>query len=131
MSTSKPIERRDPRLRCKGMAEICVLPVGRSVTGKMVDLSVRGCCIEAPTAIPVKVDDRIEVCFRVNGLAVRLAGIVRHMQGKERAGIEFTDVSRRKEIQINELVFELFDRKEELGLSESLDDVPGVLKRTS
>jgi hypothetical protein len=127
---SKPIERRDPRLRCKGAAEICVIPVGAKVNGTLVDLSVRGCCIEANAAIPAKADDRVEVCFRVNGFALRLAGIVRHMQGRERAGIEFTDVGCRKEKQIRELVNELFDREEDMGICEEQEDVPGVMKRS-
>jgi c-di-GMP-binding flagellar brake protein YcgR len=112
------------------MAEICVLPAGKKVACNLVDLSVRGCCITAEVAIPLKIHDRIELCFRVNGLAVRLAGTVRHLQGKERAGIEFTDVSRRKEAQVKELVNELFEREEELGLCASPEEVPGVLKRT-
>jgi hypothetical protein len=128
---SKPIERRDPRLRCKGTAEICVLPAGTKSTGTLADLSVRGCCIVADRAIPAKADDRIEVCFRVNGFALRLAGIVRHVQGGTRAGIEFTDLCCRKEEQIKELVSELFDREEELGVSEEPDDVPGVMKRSA
>jgi len=126
----KPIERRDPRLRCKGTAEICVLPTGTKISAALVDLSVRGCCIEAGGAIPARADDRIEVCFRVNGFALRLAGIVRHLQGGTRAGIEFTDLCCRKEEQIKELVNELFDREEELGINECPDDVPGVMKRS-
>jgi hypothetical protein len=130
MSNPKPIERRDPRLHCNGTAEVCALPAGKKVTCKLVDLSLRGCCISADIAIPVKTDDCIEVCFRVNGFALRLAGIVRHMQGNEQAGIEFTEVSRRKEEQIKALVKELFDREEELGLCAAPEEVPGVLKRT-
>ncbi len=125
----KPVERRDARFHCKGTAEICVPSAGAKVTGALVDLSVRGCCIVASAGIPAKADDRIEVCFRVNGFALRLAGIIRFMQGKERAGIEFTDVGCRKEEQIKELVDDLFDREEELGICECPEETPGVLKR--
>jgi hypothetical protein len=118
-------------MRCTGTAEIRVLPGGSRATGTLVDLSVRGCCIEADCAIFARADDCIEVCFRVDGFALRLAGIVRHVKGEERVGIEFTHVCRRKEAQIRELVHELFDKKKAMGVCITPEKEPGWLKRSA
>lgn len=107
-------ERRSrPRLRCKGMAEIIILSIGKRMAGALLDLSACGCCIETTEAIPSIEQPGVEVVFTVNGFTLRLAGVVRNVRNEHRAGIEFIDVTQRKAEQIRELVKELVVREHE------------------
>lgn len=103
--------RARPRLRCKGVAEMIVLSIGRRMPGALLDLSVNGCCIETSEPIPPIEQPGVEVVFSVDGFTLRLAGIVRNVRHDHRAGIEFTGVTQRKAEQIRELVKELLVRE--------------------
>ncbi len=108
---SKRDDRRaHPRLDCKGVAEIHILPLERRLPGTLIDLSVAGCCIEANASLPPMANLRVEVHLNVNGDVLRVAGIVRNLRNSRRAGIEFTGVTPRKAEQIEELVKELVER---------------------
>lgn len=105
-------ERRSkPRLRCKGVAEVIVLSIGKKMGGTLLDLSVNGCCIEAAGPIPRIESPAVEVVLTVNGFTLRLAGVVRNVRREYVAGIEFIGVTRRKSEQIQDLVKELVARE--------------------
>ena len=106
---SKQDERRArPRLQCKGAAEIRVLPVDLTIPGTLLDLSVTGCRIETAAPMPPIENPYVEILLSVSGFKQRLAGVVRHVEGDRRTGIEFIDVTKRKAEQIQEMVAELF-----------------------
>lgn len=98
-----------PRLECKGIVRMRLLPCGAFVDGALVDLSIRGCCIllEAPDA--GEADACVEVLLKVKGTTLRLNGTIRHVSRKARTGIEFAEVSPRKKKQIEELMSELLE----------------------
>ncbi|MGB7547191.1 MAG: PilZ domain-containing protein [Terracidiphilus sp.] len=107
-------ERRNhPRLKCKGVAELRILPAGGKMAAALIDLSIKGCCIEADNPIPAFTDTRVEVHLRMKGFTLRLAGAVRRLQGETQVGIEFIDMSDRKEEQIRELMADLFEMEQD------------------
>jgi c-di-GMP-binding flagellar brake protein YcgR len=111
---SKRDDRRiQPRLRCRGVAEVVLLRLGRKLPGMLLDLSVGGCCIQTDVPIPPIERPSVEVQLTVNGITLRVAGIVRNMRDDHRAGIEFMDVTPRKADQIIELVKELIERQQD------------------
>jgi hypothetical protein len=59
--------------------------------GTCRDLSVRGCYAEL--AVPLPVDCRVDVTFRVNGKQLSASGIVRNTKGRG-MGIEFLQISK-------------------------------------
>jgi c-di-GMP-binding flagellar brake protein YcgR len=97
------------RLKCTGTAEILVLPDGPKATGTVVDLSLRGCCIALSSTLKAQAYARVEVQLCVRKITLKLAGALRHRQQNLRTGIEFINVSQRKEAQIQELIVELFE----------------------
>lgn len=103
--------RTQPRLRCKGVAEIIVLAVDKRMVGTLLDLSVNGCCIETSVPLPPIESPAVEVVLSVDCFTLRLAGVVRNVRQERRAGIEFIDVTKRKGEQIEELVKELLARE--------------------
>ncbi len=101
--------RKQPRLHCKGVAEISVLSVKAKIPGTLLDLSVSGCCIHSSLPLPSIENPFVEVHLHVKGISLRLAGVVRHVRKDHRAGIEFVDVTSRKAEQIKELIQELLE----------------------
>lgn len=101
--------RAHPRLHCKGGAEIHVYPERVRTLGAVSNLSVSGCSIEADKKMPMLPHERVEVHLHLNGLTLQVAGVVRHMENNERVGIEFTDVSKRKAKQIEQLIGEIVE----------------------
>lgn len=109
-------ERRNhPRLQCKGLAEFRVLPDGPVVLGFLSNLCMGGCSIECEKELPAKAQEMalIEVQLDVDDFRLRLAGCIRHVEGNLIVGIQFTDVSSRKEEQIRHLMAELVEAEKQ------------------
>ena len=79
----------------------------------LVDLSLGGCLVDADEAIPACVNACVEVLLQVDQLTLRLAGVIRHMEKKTRAGIGFTDLSLRKAEQIHHLLGILIEEEKQ------------------
>lgn len=105
--------RADPRMRCKGIAEVTVLSLGKRLPGKLIDLSISGCCIATEGPMPPIESPVVEVQVAIDGTTLRVAGVVRNVLKDRRLGIEFVDVTQRKAQQIGELVAELIERGRE------------------
>ena len=111
-----PDERRTHRrMPCKGLAEVRFLESEMRLHGTLFDLTVAGCCIEMPDPLPEFKEAIVEVHLSVNGVRLRIAGVLRNVRRQRRAGIEFTEVSSRKAEQIRQLVREVARRRLGLG----------------
>ncbi len=106
--------RRSPRLECCGNAQLRMLDLESTRTvqfqGKILNLSLLGCCIETDSAVPLRVLDRLEVYFQLNGMPILVMGITRAVHSQHRIGIEFQDVSPRKQEQIRFIMNELLEQ---------------------
>src|SRR5262249_46461218 len=78
--------------------------------GKVVNLSLLGCCIETETETQFRVHDRLEVYFQLNGMPVLVMGVARAIHPQQRVGIEFQDVSPRKLEQLQFIMRELLEQ---------------------
>jgi c-di-GMP-binding flagellar brake protein YcgR len=90
------------------VGEFRILPNGPSITGTLVNLSLSGCCIASETEIPAKLKQPLEVQLTACDFRLRLAAEVRRLDAKT-VGIQFLDVSSRKEEQVRYLIDELFE----------------------
>jgi c-di-GMP-binding flagellar brake protein YcgR len=106
--------RRSPRLECTGNAHLRMLDLESAGTvqfhGKILNLSLLGCCIEIESVIPFRVKDRLEVYFQLNGMPVLIMGIIRAIHTKHKIGIEFLDVSTRKQEQLRYIMNDLLEQ---------------------
>jgi c-di-GMP-binding flagellar brake protein YcgR len=103
------MERRaHPRLACKGVGEFTILPDGPRIVGALTNLSLGGCCIVSETEIPAQPCAQVEVQLTACDIRLRLAAEVRRID-KGNVGIQFLDVSSRKEEQIQYLIDELLE----------------------
>ena len=99
--------RAQPRFHCKGVAAIRVLAVEAKLAGTLLDLSASGCRIETAAPFPAIENPYIEVVLCVDGITLRIAGVVRNTNQDNRVGIEFMDVTERKAEQIEALIADL------------------------
>jgi len=98
--------RRSPRFSCGGYAKIDCLPSkGIFVPGKILDLSLDGCCIDTP--LPMDCGARAEIVVRVNTATFRALGEVREIRGQSRAGMEFVRLSAGGKGVLADLIAEL------------------------
>lgn len=120
--------RRSPRLECLGNAQLRILDFESAhtvqVQGKILNLSLIGCCIEAERPVCLRVLDKLEVYFHLNGTPILVMGVARAIHSKTRIGIEFVDVSSRKEEQIRFIMNDLLETLKEKAKNKNkeLDD---------
>jgi hypothetical protein len=98
--------RQHPRYRCEGEAEVFVPHGALLFRGKILDLSLSGCFIEAP-ALDLERGTPVEVSFTVRQMQFRVAGRIAIMHPKRGAGIIFEALSTRRARQISDLIAEL------------------------
>jgi Tfp pilus assembly protein PilZ len=111
-SLSRPVS---PRYNCVGDADIRLTGLGRSVRGKITNLSATGCCVKSEFAFTV--GEHVEIILQVNKVSFLIAGRVVHIpssgpaeKGKARAsgmGIEFKKMSAGAQSRLQELITEL------------------------
>jgi c-di-GMP-binding flagellar brake protein YcgR len=102
-------QRVHPRQSCSGLGALHLLPDGAKVVGALTNLSIGGCCIQCEKGFSAGEDAPVEVQLEACDFRVRLAGKIRHVDEKWRVGIQFVEVSPRKEDQIRYLMEELFE----------------------
>jgi len=98
--------RRSTRFTCGGDAKISLLPSdGIFLPGKILDLSLGGCCVD--TTLPIHCGARAEIVVRVNAASFRAVGEVRAIRGRSGAGVEFVHLSTGGKEMLADLVAEL------------------------
>jgi len=98
--------RRSTRFTCGGDAKISRLPsVGIFVPGKILDLSLGGCCID--TTLPIGSGVRAEIVARVNAASFRAVGEVRAIRGDSAACMQFVHLSALGKEMLADLVADL------------------------
>lgn len=100
--------RAHPRLSCKGIAKFLILPDGPNVTGNLVNLSLGGCCVDCGKEIQARLGTLLDVLLDASDLRVRLSGEIRRIENQQ-VGINFREMSPRKEGQIHFLIEELHE----------------------
>jgi hypothetical protein len=101
-------ERRlDRRCEIDTSAVIYLIKIGSKLNGQILDLSLGGCRIYTAERFPVGIYTRVETEFRLQGLPLRLAGVIQAIHDRNLVGIRFLDLSPRKREQIAELIDEI------------------------
>jgi hypothetical protein len=109
-STAAPVKRErrtQPRHAVDTSVAVYFVYSGCRMQGRIVDLSLGGCCIRSLEPFPVGTHTRVEIEFCLNGLPFRLAGVSQTVHDRHQVGIRLLDVSSRKREQLNELIAEI------------------------
>ena len=115
-SQAKPArrERREqPRHEVDTSAVIFLVNVASRLTGRILDLSLGGCRIYTDERFPVGIYTRVETEFRLEGLPFRLGGVIQAIHDRRHVGIRFLDMSSRKREQLEQLVKEIEELREQ------------------
>lgn len=109
---SKRERRLQSRHEVDTSAVIFLINVGAKLGGRILDLSAGGCRIRTDERFPVGIYTRVETEFLLEGLPIRLGGVIQSLHDRDRrlVGIRFLDMSARK----RELLGQLIDEIEEM-----------------
>lgn len=80
---------------------------GSRFPGRILDLSLHGCCLQTDQPFPLGIYRRVETEFQLEGLPVRLAGVTQAIYNRCTVGVRFLDVSPRKLEQLQQLMDEI------------------------
>jgi c-di-GMP-binding flagellar brake protein YcgR len=93
-------------------ATIFLVRGGSNLTGRILDLSLGGCRIRTDERFPVGIYTRVEIEFRLEGLAFRLSGVIQSIHDRQMVGIRLLDLSPRKREQVEQLIEEMQQMRE-------------------
>jgi hypothetical protein len=98
--------RRSPRFSCGGRAMIrCLSADGLVIPAKLRNLSLGGICVDV--SHPFDPNERAEILVSVNAVSFRALGLVRAIQQRTRASMEFVRMSAGSKTLLEDLVEEL------------------------
>jgi hypothetical protein len=105
--------RRHPRYTCEGYAEVVLPSGGLRFRGKILNLSISGCFVE--TEFRLERGTVVEVYFEMRRLCFRVAGTAAAPQKKRGVGIAFQHLTLRRMREIEEILAELHEIREDLS----------------
>jgi hypothetical protein len=88
-------------------AVIHLIDLAAKVQGRILDVSLHGCCIRTYQRFPLGIFRRVETEFCFEGLPFRLGGVTQALYDARTVGIRFLDMSERKREQLMQLIEEI------------------------
>jgi len=106
---SKRERRTQSRHQVDTSAVIFLINIGSKLSGRILDLSAGGCRIRTDERFPVGIYTRVETEFLLEGLPIRLGGVIQSLHDRDRrlVGIRFLDMSARKRELLGQLIEEI------------------------
>ena len=105
------IQQAERRTHCRYAvdedSELLFVERGLSVKCHILDLSLEGCRVRTREPFRVGAQSRVEVTFRVNGIAFRIRGLTQWMDGQHRMGIRFLGLSAPRKATLAEVLGEM------------------------
>jgi hypothetical protein len=106
-ATQAAERRAGPRFQVDDDATLLLVGDGRLVHGRVLDLSLKGCRLRTRERFSAGADVRVEVTFRVNGIAFRFFGMTEWTNEWNVVGIQFIEVPQRRLRDLAEVVGEV------------------------
>lgn len=126
--TAPTAERRaGPRFLVDDHATVLLVKDGRLVHGRVLDLSLNGCRLRTLERFSEGTDVRVEVTFRVNGIAFRLFGLTQWTNQWNVVGIRFIEVPDRRLRDLAEVVGEVEAEAAARTEMQALDELSAEL----
>lgn len=99
--------RAAPRFNLDVDAHLLLVAHGATLPCRIVDLSLSGCRLRTGERFPARGMVRVEVAFKVRGLAFRFCGTTQWTDGRNLVGIRFVDVPARRKEEFLEAISEV------------------------
>jgi hypothetical protein len=105
---TQQIERRaHPRHAIDADAMMLLLHHGSHMPCRVIEVSMGGCRVQTRERFLSGILVRVELAFRIRGIAVRFSGVIEWTDGRHLAGIRFADVPARRRLELDELLQEV------------------------
>jgi hypothetical protein len=102
------VERRaDPRQPVEEPAAIVILEQGVGFRCSVLDLSLSGCRLRTGLRFPGSAWERVEVSFKLRGISLRFMGVIQWIDGRQKLGIRFTNMTPRRRTELAEVLAEV------------------------
>ena len=127
-----PANRRAcPRFDLDEEATLFFVSHGLPLSSRILDLSIEGCRVRCPGTVSTTIGLRVEIAFKVDGIAFRFSGIVQWTNGRNLVGIRFVDMIPRRRGELAEVIDELHaaaiaKAREEAAKRESQQNQPAA-----
>jgi c-di-GMP-binding flagellar brake protein YcgR len=99
--------RSNPRYSVDEDSMLLLVSHGRPLESHILDLSLDGCRMRTSERFTAGLRMRVEVSFKVNGIAFRFLGVVQWTDGEHLLGIRFVEVISRRREQLAEVICEM------------------------
>ncbi len=80
---------------------------GSQIESHILDLSLEGCRLQTREPYTAGTGTRVEITFKVNGIAFRFVGVVQWVRGQRQVGIRFVEMISRRREQLAEVICEM------------------------
>jgi hypothetical protein len=117
----RPERRKESRHPVDTSAVIYLIDLAAKVQGRILDVSLHGCCIRTHQRFPLGIFRRVETEFSFEGLPFRLAGVTQALYDPRTVGIRFLDMSERKREQLVQLIEEIDEFQKREKAAPALD----------
>ena len=98
-------KRQSKRYRYRGNANVRQLETDLLLSGRILDLSARGCLLQMPDLSAFAIGTLVDMCVNTGWVSFRALGSVRHVNLNHwRIGISFVKLNRRGESELLELI---------------------------
>jgi len=99
--------RASPREAVEEPAAIVILEQGVGFRCSVLDLSLSGCRLHSSLRFPGNAWDRIEISFKLRGISLRFNGEIQWIDGRQKVGIRFTNLTARRKTELAEVLAEV------------------------
>jgi hypothetical protein len=99
--------RSHPRYEVDEDSMLLLVSHGLSLESHILDLSLEGCRLRTRGRYTAGTRTRVEVTFKVNGIAFRFVGVIQWTDGKHLVGIRFVEMISRRREQLDEVICEI------------------------
>lgn len=107
-SSDRPQDRRiHPRFSVDSDSTLLLVSHGVSLPSRILDLSLEGCRLRTRERYAVAARARVEVAFKVNGIAFRFLGVIQWTDSRHCAGVCFVDMIARRREELAEVIAEI------------------------
>lgn len=105
--------RQQKRHSVNSRATVYLINLRSQREGLIMDVSLSGCRIRTDEQFPVGIYRRVEVGFVLDGLPFRLAGVTQSVHNRFTVGIRFLDISERKREQLQFVIDEIEEMRQD------------------
>lgn len=95
-----------PRFALEEPSAIVVLNQGIGFRCNVLDLSISGCRLRTGSRFPGSAWDCVEISFQLGGVALRINGEIQWIDGRQKAGIRFMNLTMRRREELAKVLAE-------------------------